>query len=145
MKAKLMNVLFIVFSILFSAQSYAVEFYQCVDKKGQQHFTNLPAASLDSNCKQRTDRYTYLLEQDYSDLENRLKNYTVPEDIHIQTDDSLLTIDNFLDPVKDLLDPDKALEQLLETSTSKDANMATEFFNARSDAIESVLLQEKTR
>lgn len=140
-----MKLLVISTLMIFSIQSYAIEFNLCVDEKGQQHYTNLPAASLDSNCKQKIDRYSYLIEQDYSNLEHRLKNYTEPAEVQGQSDDALLTIENVIDPIKDLLDPDKALKQLLETSTNKDANMATEFFNARSNAIESVLSQEKTR
>jgi len=140
-----MKVLIITVLMLLSVKSYSVEFHKCIDKKGQQHYTNLPAQSLDSNCKQKTDRYSYLLNQDYSNLENRLINYTESVEAQEKTDESLLTIDSFIDPLEDLLDPDKALIQLLETSTNKDGNMATEFFNARTNAVESVLSQEKTR
>jgi trehalose-6-phosphate synthase len=143
-KAKLMKLLIIATLMIFSSQSYAVEFYQCTDKKGRQHFTNLPASSLDSNCKQKTDRYTYLINQDYSNLENKLKNYSETLETDEQFDDALLSIDNFTDPIKNILDPDKALEQLLDNATNKDENMATEFFNARSKAIESILSEEKS-
>lgn len=145
MKSKPMKVLIFAVLLFSSIQIYAVEFHQCIDKKGQQHFTNLPAESLDLYCNQKTDRYSYLINQDYSNLENKLKNYIEPVEAQIQTNDSLITTENFIDPIKDILDSDKALEQLLETSTKTDENMATEFFNARSNAIESVLSQEKAR
>jgi len=138
-----MKLLIIATLMIFSIPSYAIEFYQCIDKKGLQHFTNLPASSLDSNCKQKTDRYSYLINQDYSNLENKLKNYSESLETQEQFDDALLSIDNFIEPVKSILDPDKALEQLVENATNKDENMATEFFNARSKAIESILSEEK--
>ncbi|GJM06068.1 MAG: hypothetical protein DHS20C09_20640 [marine bacterium B5-7] len=146
MKAKLMKILFIVLSVLFSSQSYAVEFYQCIDQKGHKHFTNLSADSLDSNCQPKTDRYSYLLGQDYSNLEHKLENYTqifeTQELEREQTGDSAITSKSFIDPVKDLFDSDKALEQLLEASNKREKNMATEFFDARSNAVESVLSQD---
>ena len=145
LNSKLMKIILIPILMFLSIQSYAVEFYQCIDGKGQPHYSNLPAESFDSNCKQKSDRYDYLLKQDYSNLENKFNNYTESVIDQEQTDGSLLTIENFIDPVKDILDPDKALDQLLESSTNRDENMATEFFNARTNAIESVLSQEKTR
>lgn len=138
-----MKIILIPILMFLSIQSYAVEFYQCIDAKGQPHYSNLPAESLDSNCKQKSDRYDYLLKQDYSNLENEFNNYTESVIDQEQTDDSLLSIDNIIDPIKDILDPDIALEQLLETSTNADENMATEFFNARSKAVESILLEER--
>lgn len=137
-----MKLLLITILTFFSIQIHAVEFYQCTDKKEQQHYTNLPASSLDANCKQKTDRYAYMINQDYSNIENNFKRYTEIDETQEQIDESLLTIDNFTDTVQNILDPDKALEQLVENATNKDENMATEFFNARTKAIESILSEE---
>ncbi len=137
-----MKSLIIATLMLISFQLYAVEFYQCIDKKGRQHYTNLPASSLDSNCKQKTDRYSYLINQDYSNIENILKNHSEKLETQDQFDDALLSIDNFTDPVKNNLDPEKALEQLLNNTTNKDDNMVTEISTARSNPKESLRSEE---
>ena len=95
---------------------------------------------------QIANKKSILIKQDYYKLENKLDNYSqvfeTQELERVQTGGSAITVKNFVDPIKDLFDSDKALEQLLETSNKKKKNMATEFFDARSNAIESVLSQD---
>ena len=144
MKAKHMKILIITILMSFTVQSYAVEFHQCIDKIGQQHFTNLPALSLDSNCKEKTDRYSYLINQDYSNLEQRYKEYLIPDVTDQQDDDSLnlkptdkpldqvndsvLPIDSVMKPILDVIDPGNVLEEV----------------NNRKSQLESVISEEKT-
>lgn len=113
---------------------HAVEFYQCVDDKGHQHFTNLPRSTLDNNCRPKTDQYAYMLNQDYLTIESQYKQYYEPEP---SLDESTNTEQANSD--EDILDADNALNQLLERSKEQQDNKATEFFNAHSKAVEEVL------
>jgi hypothetical protein len=116
-----MKLLLITIFTIFSVNANAVEFYQCIDEKGQKHLTNLPALSLDSNCKLKVNRYAFIINQDFSNLVNRLKVYveldeTPQQDedsLNINTmDDSLLPINSVMKPIIDVIDPGKVLNEV---------------------------------
>ncbi len=117
--------------MMLSFSAYAVKFYQCIDDKGQAHFTNLPESSLDSNCEQKTDHFSIMLNQDYLNLANEFNKHKVKED---ESDE----IDSITQPVKDISDPDKALDELVDTSLNKPENAATKFFKARTKTVEQI-------
>ncbi len=133
MKAKLMKIIIIAVLMVLSHQSYAVEFHQCIDQKGQQHFTNLPPQSLGSNCKETTDRYSYLINQDYSNLEKRYQQVVLPDETDQlnepllnlnstekeleQVNDPVLPINPVMKPILDVIDPDNVLEEVNRTKS----------------------------
>jgi len=131
-----MKLLLIIIPMILSFSTSAVEFYQCIDDKGQSHFTNLPESSLDSNCGQKADYYTIMLNQDYLNLANEFKKFEVKEE---EFEEIRLSLDSITQPFMDILDPDKALDELVEASLNKRENAATKFFNARSKAVEQIL------
>ncbi|MEO1924972.1 MAG: DUF4124 domain-containing protein [Gammaproteobacteria bacterium] len=133
--------------ILFSYSSVAVEFYRCIDDKGQAHFTNLPKSSLDSNCAPK-DRYAMMLGQDYSNLENEFKQYEVKVDESeiLEFNDIDSTIDESSDKtitqsVKDVFDPDKAFDELMSATKDRD-DVFTRAMRNRSKAVESIIEEE---
>jgi hypothetical protein len=137
--AKYMKYLIFINLILFSLSSYAIEFYRCSDASGKVHLTTMPKSSLDANCKQKSDQYAVMLEQDYLNLSNRFKKYEIIK----EPDDIEFTLENFTKPVMELLDADKALDELLENTKTKRNSEVSKFFRARSDAVESILSEEK--
>lgn len=128
------------FTILmfFSLSSNAVEFNSCTDDKGHTHFTNLPKSSLDSNCAPE-NHYTVMLNQDYLNLFNGYKKYVAAE----KEPGNIVSLESFSQPVKDILDPDKALDMLVDSSLKKDENAAKKFFKARTNAVEQILNEDK--
>jgi hypothetical protein len=142
--AKYMKLLYFTFLSLVSLSSYSVEFSRCIDDKGQVHFTNMPLSNLDSNCAQKVDHYVTMLNQDYENLANEFKKYEEPDDFidDIFLEDVDLSINSLTQPVKDILDPDKALEQLLESTEDRD-DPVTRAFRGRSEGIERIMDQAK--
>ncbi len=138
-----MKLLLIVFLYSYAVSAHAVEFSQCVDDRGHQHFTTLPAASLDNNCKPKTNYHAYMLNQDYTSLENNLNLYSNIELTEEETSEPLSTVDAIKSKVSDLLDPEQALNELVESVNNRDENAATKFFNARSKAVETILSVDK--
>ena len=136
-----MKPLIFVVLMIFPFSTYAVEFHQCIDDKGRSHFTNLSKSSLDSNCRETTDHYSFMLNQDYLRLANELNKVDEIEE-EPGSDETMLSIDSITQPVMDLLDPDKALDELVESSSEHD-NTATKFFKARTKAIEQILNEAK--
>ena len=119
---------------------YAIEFYQCIDSEGQSHFTNLPKSTLDSDCRPKNDQYMVMLNQDYQNLENEFLKYETSEE---ETFDILdVTLDSASKSISELFDADMALEELLENTQDKRNNFATDFFKARTEAVESILSEE---
>ncbi len=134
-KAKFMKLLIIAVLMLFSLQSYALEFHRCVDEKGRQHFTNLPAQTLDANCKLKTDQYSYMFNQDYSKLENLYKEWVepvIPEQPAVespeQTNDSTLPVNGIVKPILDIDDPGNVIDSA----------------NKRKNEMDSILKEEQT-
>jgi hypothetical protein len=140
LKAKLMKIILIPILMFLSIQSYAVEFYQCIDAKGQPHYSNLPADSFDSNCKQKSDRYDYLLKQDYSNLSAGFNKYQSEQD----QSDNKFSIGGLelMIPHKDMFDSEVAAEELLET-TSKRNDPITNLFRDGREALEPVNSNKK--
>lgn len=138
-----MKLLSFIILILYSFTSYAVEFYRCIDDRGQVHFTNLPKSSLESNCTPK-DTYTLMLNQDYQNLANEFKKYEVsadePEDFELGEID--LSVDSMTKSVKDVFDPDKALEQLMQSTEDRD-DPFTRAVRGRSKGIEGIMEQAK--
>lgn len=99
----------------------------------------MPKSSLDANCRQKTDQYAVMLEQDYLALSNKFKQYEIID----EPDDFEDMLDDITKPVLDLLDADKALDELLDNTKTKRNSEASKFFRARSDAVESILSEEK--
>jgi len=140
-----MKLLSFILLILFSTLSFSIEFYKCVDDKGQSHFTNLPKSSLDSNCGQK-DRYAIMFKEDYSNLVNDLKKQEVnqieeqeePLLEEMNDDVGKLSVDTLTQPFKDILNPDKALDQLLEATEDRD-DVYTRAMRGRSKGIENIL------
>ena len=125
--------------MIFALPAYSIEFYQCIDSKGQSHYTNLPKNSLDKECRQKDNQYLVMLNQDYQNLENEFLKYETPvEDINLIE----MSVDTVTKPISDLLDSDKALDELLENTQEKRKNFATEFFRARTEAVKSILEEE---
>lgn len=127
-------IIFICFTFLYQS-SFAIEFIRCINDNGKVHLTTMPKSSLDANCKQKTDHYSIMLEQDYSKLNNQFTKY--------EEQDDDLVIGNVNEPVLDGLDPDKALNELLENSDNNRESAASELFKKRSDAVDSILSEEK--
>ncbi len=69
-----------------------------------------------------------MLNQDYLAIESHYKRYSQTETAE---DD------------EDILDPDNALNDMLERSNDQSENSATETFNARSKAVELILSEER--
>jgi hypothetical protein len=135
-----MKLLSFIILTLLSFSSYSVEFSRCIDDKGQVHIINLPKSNLGTDCKLKEDHYTVMLNQDYQNLSEEFKKYEVvkeePEETFFEdTDLSLNTISN---PVKDILDPDKALEQLMDATEDRD-DPFTRAMRGRSNAFEKVI------
>ncbi len=129
--------------ILFSLSSYAVEFYRCIDDQGIVHFTNLPKSSLDSNCVVK-DRHTVMLNQDYSNLTNEFKKYetVVEETEKFKLEEMDLSVDSMTQSVKDVFDPDKALEELILSTEDRD-DPFTRAMRGRSNAVDDIIKQSK--
>ncbi len=130
---------------LTSISVHSVEFSSCIDKNGESHFTNLPKSSLNSNCELKEDRYLTMLNQDYQNLHNEFKKYEpVEEDPEIieslvdNFDVSIAPIPKSVEDIKDLLDPDKALEQLMEATENRD-DPYTRAMRGRSNAVDSII------
>lgn len=132
-----MKLLLFTILMMLSFSTSAVEFYQCIDDKGHPHFTNLPKSSLDSNCSLKTDHFSLMLNQDYLNLANEFKKYEVNKEEEL--DEIMLSLDSITQPVMDILDPDKALDELVDASLNKRENAATKLFKARSKAVEQIL------
>ncbi len=132
---------------LTSISVHSVEFSSCIDKNGKSHFTNLPDSSLNSNCELKEDRYLTMLNQDYQNLHNEFKKYE-PVEEEVELEESFienlddLSINSITNPVKDLLDPDKALEQLIQASEDRD-DPFTRAMRSRSNAVDSIIKQGK--
>ena len=121
--------------MLVSPSLFAIEFTRCVDSKGTVHFSNLTAAQLDADCQPVQHHQMVLLEEDY----RRLNNGDIGTDeekelLQIEEEESLLP-----KSISEALDPDAALEQLLENTYQQRRNPATKFFRQRTDAIETIL------
>ncbi len=132
---------------LTSISVHSVEFSSCIDKNGETHFTNLPKTSLNSNCEIKEDRYLTMLNQDYQNLANEFKKYEpakkVPETIGNRAENlgvSIAPIPKSLEDIKDLMDPDKALEQLMEATEDRN-DPYTRAMRGRSNAIDSIMNQ----
>ncbi len=139
------------FTILmsFSLSSYAVEFNSCTDDKGHTHFTNLPKSSLDSNCAPK-NHYTVMLNQDYLNLSNeyaKYENFIEKEDSSNSEPFELSKVDispdRIKNKVKDILDPDKALEELIDATDDRD-DAFTNAMRGRSKGIETIMEQGKS-
>ncbi len=128
---------------------HAIEFTQCIDSNGNRHISNLNPETLDKDCQPVKDYHDMLLHQDYQNLDQQIANYAQAAEEEAENDESLVaraqdSIKNLLPPsINDLLDPDKALEQLLENTREQPQNSATKLFKARSDAVEKVMETEK--
>jgi len=139
--AKSMKLLSFTILILFSLSSNAVEFYQCIDNKGLSHFTNLPKSSLDLNCVAK-DRHTIMLNQDYSNLADEFKKYetSVEEIEEFELEEMDLSFDSMTQSVKDVFDPDKALEELILSTEDRD-DPFTRAMRGRSNAVDDIIKQ----
>ncbi|MCZ6803906.1 MAG: DUF4124 domain-containing protein [Proteobacteria bacterium] len=126
-----MKLLSFTFLMVLSFTASAIEFYQCTDDKGKLHFTNLPKSSLDSNCGQISDQYSFMLNQDYLNLADEFKKYEVQEE---EPDAEMLSFDS--------LDTLKALEQLMQATEDRD-DPFTRAMRGRSKAVEQLLKQAK--
>jgi hypothetical protein len=142
--AKSMKLLSFTILLLFSFSTYSVEFTRCIDDKGHVHFTNMPKYNLDANCQQKKDHYVTMLSQDYENLANEFKKYEEPEEVTVDIfyDNDELSVNSLTQPVKDILDPDKALKQLMESTEDRD-DPFTRAIRGRSDGIEKIMEQAK--
>lgn len=91
--------------MMFSFSSFALEFYRCIDDKNQVHFTNLPIASLDTNCLSK-DRYTVMLNQDYRNLASEFEKYgaDVDEENQSESRESNQPVNSIKQTVQDIFD-----------------------------------------
>ena len=142
--------------LLISISSFAVEFHRCVDNNGQKHFTNLPKNSLDSNCSPK-DHYALMLNNDYQNLSVEHGKYQVIEEDLVLFKESKsvarkdskpfdlrevdLSIDTVKSKVKDILNPDKALEELMMSTEDRD-DAFTRAMRGRAKGIQTILDQE---
>ena len=122
-------------SLLLLQPAYALEFNRCMDENGDVHYTNLPLSTLDANCKQRVDYYSLRLNRDYRQLRNSLKNPARVQSIETKPG----IIEQVSDAMENVLDADKALEQLLENTRDARENPASRFFRARTEAVGEIL------
>lgn len=133
---------------LCSVSSYAIDFHSCTDNKGQIHYSNLPKSSIGSTCAPK-DQYSAMLNQDYQNLSNEHAKY---EELDKTDNNSPDESDPFeiskvdISPnavknkVKDIFNPDKALEELMEATEDRD-DVFTRAMRGRSNGIEKVLKQ----
>jgi hypothetical protein len=127
--------------------SYAVEFHSCTDSTGKTHFTNLPKSSLDSNCSQK-DHYSEMFNQDYQNLSIEYAKYGAKIEVDDLDDNSLsielskidISPDTVKNKVKDIFDPDKALDELMDTTEDRD-DIFTRAMRGRGDGIQSIMDQ----
>lgn len=140
-----MKIIIFISLLFLSTAAYSVEFYRCLDASGKVHLTTMPKSSLDANCRQKTDHFAALLQQDYLNLSNEFKKYEVTvEDDTSGNQPSEFSIGDtkFKIPGKHIFDSDAAYEELMETTSKRD-DPITNFFRARTDTIESILLEER--
>jgi len=137
------------FTILavFSSSSIAVEFNSCIDNKGHTHFTNLPKSSIGSNCAPR-NHYTVMLKQDYQNLANEYAKYEKDEKLENKSEPfdlikAEISPDAVKNKVKDIFDPDKALDELMEATEDRD-DVFTRAMRGRAEGIEGILNQPNT-
>jgi 3-methyladenine DNA glycosylase/8-oxoguanine DNA glycosylase len=138
---------------MLSLSSHAIEFHSCKDDKGLTHYTNLPVSSVGQNCSPK-DRYTVMLNQDYVNLAKEYAKYqqnnqSVNSNNDAETDSkpfelskSELSPDAIKNKVKDIFDPDKALEELMDATEDRD-DVFTRAMRGRSERIESIVNQGK--
>lgn len=130
-------------TLITTYNAYAVEFSSCKDNKGQLHFTNLPATSLSSDCSHKNDQYAIMLNEDYANLVYEFEKYKNTAELDEQNNNQLTQIESFINSAKELMNPDIALDQLLETSSKTEDSLPGTFFNVRSKAVESILSEGK--
>ena len=137
-----MKLLLFTLLMMFSFSTIALEFHRCIDDKNQVHFTNLPIASLDINCLPK-DRYTMMLNQDYRNLASEFEKYgaDVDKENEFESVENNQSINAITPPVKDILDSDQALDELLRNS-EKDDSSFKRLLKASSEAVERVLEQD---
>lgn len=131
---------------LISFSSFAVEFHSCTDNKGQTHFTNLPKTSLDANCAP-ADHYSVMLNQDYQNLAYEYAKYEAisqqeSKNKSGQYEISKIDISPFSvkNKVRDIFDPDKALDELMESTEDRD-DFYTRAMRGRSNGIQTIIDQ----
>jgi hypothetical protein len=123
----------------------AIEFQSCIDNNGRKHFTNLEKNSLDSNCLPK-DHYKLMIREDYLNLENeyaRHENYddeTEDSHISINLEKENISPELIKNKVKDIFDPDKALEELIESTEDRD-DFYTNAMRSRAKGIDNIIKQ----
>ncbi len=142
--------------LLISISSFAVEFHSCIDNNGQKHFTNLPKYSLDSNCSPK-DHYALMLNNDYQNLSVEHEKYEISEEdiVLFEEPESVtskdskpfdlrdvdLSVETVKSKVQDILNPDKALEELMTTTEDRD-DAFTRAMRGRAKGIQTIIDQE---
>ena len=142
--------------LFLSISSFSVEFHRCVDNNGQKHFTNLPKTSLDSNCSPK-DHYALMLNNDYQNLSVEHEKYEISEEdiVLFEEPESVtskdskpfdlrdvdLSVETVKSKVQDILNPDKALEELMTTTENRD-DAFTRAMRGRAKGIQTIIDQE---
>ena len=144
-----MKLLYFTILSLISFSTSAVEFHSCTDSKGKKHFTNLPKSSLNANCETK-DHYALLLDQDYLNLSTEYEKYeiSIEEGVKDSKPFDLREVDLSVDTVKskfqDILNPDKALDELMTTTEERD-DIFTRAMRGRSQGIQNIIDQDKAK
>ncbi len=141
-----MKLLSFTFLTCFSLSSNAIDFNSCTDASGTTHFTNLPSTSLGLDCKPK-DQYTVMLNQDYLNLDKEYSKYA-KENSEVTGDNTQsfeisrteISPDSVKNKIKDILNPDKALEELMEATEDRD-DPYTRAMRSRSNGIENIINQ----
>ncbi|NOG59398.1 MAG: DUF4124 domain-containing protein [Proteobacteria bacterium] len=135
---------------ILSFSLHAVEFHSCTDNNGQTHFTNLPLTSLNSNCTPK-DYYSEILNQDYQNLSNEYAKYDNHSEKEGDDTSELFEIGKIdissgtlSNKVQDIFDPDKALQELMESTENRD-DAFTRAMRGRAKGIQSIIDQENIK
>lgn len=122
-------------SLLFiSFSSYSVEFYKCVDEKGQIQYSNIKGPKQGTQCIKNEDYYSILLNQDYQNLSNEFKKYEPQSDAEPDFGDTDLNLNS--KPMPGNINPDKALDALVDNSRKQPENTTTNSLKSPANAIE---------
>jgi len=155
-----MKLLSFTFLSVISISAHSVDFQSCIDANGRKHFTNLPKTSLSKDCTVK-DHYALMLDQDYQNLAAHHQKFQIDDEFTEILDDSAkatqdsiskdeepfdlsevdLSVDTVKNKVRDILNPDKALEELMDATENRD-DAFTRAIRGRAKGIQTIIDKE---
>jgi hypothetical protein len=145
--SKSMKLLYFTILSVFPFTASSMDFQNCIDKNGVSHYTNLPVISLKSDCSV-VDYHNLKLIQDFQNLSHGYTKLNKVVKLEASSSTKTISKDNdtkiqsaIQNKITDLLDADKALDELLSNSEKHDDSIIMERFKARSTAVEDIINQ----